>query len=83
MDLPTGAWKWFFQSGSTHREEFYSRGKEDGHSIEYDSLGNVISEGDYSGGLKTGVWLVTINDHSEHDITCLQFNTGRVFHTES
>lgn len=65
LDLPTGAWKWFFSTGSAHREEFYTRGKEDGHSVEYDSLGNVISEGDYSGGLKTGVWIINVNDHSE------------------
>lgn len=64
-DLPVGAWKWFYTSGASHREELYRRGKEDGHAIEYDSLGNVITEGDYVDGLKNGKWYLTVNDHSE------------------
>jgi uncharacterized protein len=64
-DLPTGQWNWFFRDGSLHRDETYRRGKEDGHAVEYDSLGNVINEGDYVDGLKSGQWKLTINDHTE------------------
>ena len=64
-DYYTGSWKWFFSSGSVHREENFRKGKEDGHLIEYDSLGNILTEGDYVDGLKTGIWRLTVNDHTE------------------
>lgn len=64
-DLPAGQWKWYFADGSLHRDEYYRKGKEDGHAIEYDSLGVVINEGDYTDGVKSGPWKLTINDHTE------------------
>jgi uncharacterized protein len=64
-DQPTGHWKWFFSDGSVHRDELYRKGKEDGHAVEYDSLGKVINEGDYANGAKTGLWKLTVNDHTE------------------
>ncbi len=64
-DLPTGQWKWFYVDGAIHRDEMYRKGLEDGHAVEYDSLGKVINEGDYIGGYKTGPWFLTVNDHTE------------------
>ena len=64
-DLATGAWKWYYNNGSIHRDEIYRKGKEDGHAVEYDSLGVVVSEGDFIDGYKTGKWLLHVNDHLE------------------
>jgi len=64
-DLPVGNWNWYYANGAIHRDETYRRGKEDGHAVEYDSTGFVINEGDYIDGQKTGLWNLTINDHSE------------------
>jgi len=64
-DWPTGAWKWYYPNGSLHREEVYRNGKEDGSSIEYDTLGVVINEGEYSAGARNGKWKLTVNDHRE------------------
>ena len=64
-DKPTGAWKWFFTNGQLHREDMYRNGKEEGTSIEYDSTGNVINEGEFVAGARNGKWKLTVNDHSE------------------
>jgi uncharacterized protein len=64
-DLPVGNWKWYYNSGQLHRDEYYLRGKEDGHCVEYDSIGVVLTEGDYSGGRKIGTWILHVNDHKE------------------
>jgi uncharacterized protein len=64
-DLPVGNWQWFYASGAIHRDETYRRGKEDGRATEYDSLGNVLCEGDYIDGLRSGLWVLSINDHRE------------------
>lgn len=64
-DLPTAQWRWYYRNGSLHREEYYRKGKEDGHAVEYDSLGTTINEGDYSYGMKNGIWKLTVNDHTE------------------
>ncbi|MDZ4824158.1 MAG: hypothetical protein SH856_11920 [Flavobacteriales bacterium] len=64
-DLSTGKWTWFYHNGTLHRDEIYRKGKEDGHAVEYDSLGNVVTEGDFIDGLKTGKWMKKVNDHTE------------------
>lgn len=64
-DLPYGNWQWFYADGQLHRDEYYRRGKEDGHAVEYDSLGVVINEGDFVDGLKSGLWKLSVNDHTE------------------
>jgi antitoxin component YwqK of YwqJK toxin-antitoxin module len=65
MDWPTGMWKWYYPNGMLHREEMYRNGKEDGSSIEYDTLGVVINEGEFSAGARNGKWKLTVNDHIE------------------
>ena len=64
-DWPTGAWKWYYFNGQLHREEMYRNGKEDGTSIEYDTVGVVINEGEFSAGARNGKWKLTVNDHIE------------------
>ena len=56
---------WYFASGSRHREEHYRKGKEDGASVEYDSTGAVITQGEYIDGLKDGPWVYHVGDHTE------------------
>ena len=65
MDWPTGSWKWYYFNGQLHREDMYRNGKEDGTSIEYDTLGTVINEGEFSAGARNGKWKLTVNDHIE------------------
>jgi antitoxin component YwqK of YwqJK toxin-antitoxin module len=64
-DLANGSWKWYYSSGLVHREEFYKRGREDGMSVELDSLGSVLNQGEYIEGYKTGLWKQWVNDHRE------------------
>lgn len=65
MDWPTGSWKWYYFNGQLHREDMYRNGKEDGTSVEYDTLGVVINEGEFSAGARNGKWKLTVNDHIE------------------
>jgi antitoxin component YwqK of YwqJK toxin-antitoxin module len=65
MDWPTGGWKWYYFNGQLHREDMYRNGKEDGTSVEYDTLGVVINEGEFSAGARNGKWRLTVNDHIE------------------
>lgn len=65
MDWPTGAWKWYYLNGQLHREEVHRNGREDGTSIEYDTLGVIINEGEYTAGARNGKWKLTVNDHTE------------------
>lgn len=58
-------WTWYYPNGRKHREETYRYGKEDGLVIEYDSLGNVITKGEYVAGLKDGEWFYDLGDHIE------------------
>ena len=64
-NLIIGKWLWYYPSGVVLREEYYRKGKLDGHYTENDSLGNVVLEGDYADGLKQGKWFRFINDHKE------------------
>lgn len=64
-DLPTGSWRWYYAGGALHREEVYRNGKEDGMAIEYDSTGVVINQGEYISGAKSGLWKLTVSDHTE------------------
>jgi antitoxin component YwqK of YwqJK toxin-antitoxin module len=64
-DLAFGSWKWYFNTGALHREEFYKKGKEDGTSVEYDTVGVVINQGEYIEGYRTGQWNLWVNDHRE------------------
>ena len=62
----TGEWKWYYPSGKILRIEEYSRGKEDGLSVEYSEEGEEIARGEYIDGDKMGEWFYQLNDHTEH-----------------
>ncbi len=60
-----GTWVWFYPNGKRHREEIHRFGKEEGVATEYDSLGTVITRGEYLAGLKDGEWFYDLGDHIE------------------
>ncbi|MBF8150935.1 toxin-antitoxin system YwqK family antitoxin [Winogradskyella sp. F6397] len=51
-----GESKWFSEKGVLLRHTHYKEGELDGKTINYDALGNITSEGNYSNSQKTGVW---------------------------
>ena len=62
---PIGEWNWWYENKQLWRKEFYENGKMNGLATEYDSLGNLITKGEYLFGLKEGPWFYEINDHKE------------------
>lgn len=62
---PHGIWKWYHINGKLHREEGFRYGREDGIIIEYDTLENVLTKGEFSEGLKNGEWFYHVGDHTE------------------
>ena len=54
-----------YNNNQLWRKEQYDKGKINGLVIEYDSLGKVITKGEYLYGQKEGVWYYEINDHKE------------------
>ncbi len=51
-----GASKWFFKSNKPLRQSYYKNDLLDGKTINYDSKGNVTSEGNYEKDKKAGIW---------------------------
>ncbi len=62
---PIGAWKWWYENEKIHRIESFNNGKEEGEIIEYDTIGNIITKGEFINGIKDGKWYYFINDYSE------------------
>ena len=67
-----GLWQWFYDSGSTLREEIYLNGKREGTMTEWkdsakDTSGhvNIITKGEYIDGMKEGKWFYEIQDYRE------------------
>ena len=65
LGKPTGEWTWWYNNNQLWRKEQYEKGKINGLVIEYDSLGKIITKGEYLYGQKEGVWYYEINDHKE------------------
>jgi len=65
LGKPQGTWKWWYHNKQLLREETYRKGKEDGTVIEYDSLGVIITQGEFVDGLREGKWLYSMNDYTE------------------
>lgn len=61
----TGVWTWYYSNGQEQRIETFRRGEKDGLSTEYDTLGNIIAEGEFLVGLHEGPWFYQYNDYSE------------------
>ncbi|WP_299116037.1 toxin-antitoxin system YwqK family antitoxin [uncultured Winogradskyella sp.] len=51
-----GESKWFFKSKKPLRQSIYQSGLLEGKTINYDSKGNVTSEGNYKKDKKAGIW---------------------------
>ena len=54
------AWIWTFKNGDKKRFEQYINGVEHGDFIEYDSLGNILLNGNYRNGLREGEGFITL-----------------------
>ena len=85
--LPHGEWKWWYINKQLHRQEFFRYGKEDGESIEYDTIGNLMTKGEFIEGIREGIWFYNINDHKEegefrdglkHGIWTYTYNDGKI-----
>ena len=55
----------YYKDGSIHREEDYFIGAEEGLSLEYSELGDIIAKGDYINGEKEGKWYYNAGDQVE------------------
>lgn len=74
--LPVGEWVWWYKNKQKRREENYLNGKENGLSIEYDSLGNIITKGEFNFGEREGRWLYIVNDYQEEGEYVSGMKTG-------
>jgi len=63
--IPSGGWKWFYENGAIKRIEYYRKGKLEGSQIEYDELGNELTNGEYYNGLREGAWFYHVGDFKE------------------
>ena len=63
--IPSGEWKWYYENGAIKRVEYYRKGKLEGAQIEYDNLGNEITNGIFYNGLREGSWFYHIGDYKE------------------
>ena len=61
-----GKWSWYYQNGQLKKTEFFnSKGLLEGEQIEYDTLGNELSKGEYYNGKKEGAWFYEVGDYKE------------------
>lgn len=63
--IPSGEWKWYYKNGGLKRIEYYRKGKLEGSQIEYDNLGNELTNGEFYNGLREGPWFYHIGDYKE------------------
>ena len=73
-----GIWTWYYASGALLREESYFNGKIDGHSVEYDEDGIIISEGDYIEGYREGKWKFNYGDQLSEEEYLNDYLNGKV-----
>ncbi|MFT4600032.1 MAG: antitoxin component YwqK of YwqJK toxin-antitoxin module [Arenicella sp.] len=65
-DVLSGQWVWYYQNGQIKKSEFFNRkGLLEGEQVEYDSLGNELSKGEYYNGKKEGAWFYQVGDYKE------------------
>lgn len=61
-----GSWVWYYSNGQIKKtEQFNRKGLLEGELIEYDSLGNEITKGEYYNGLQEGSWFYHVGDFKE------------------
>jgi antitoxin component YwqK of YwqJK toxin-antitoxin module len=73
---PAGIWVWWYENKQERRKEEYIRGKINGIVLEYDSIGNTITEGNYINGIREGEWKYQYNDFQEHGVFADGMKTG-------
>jgi antitoxin component YwqK of YwqJK toxin-antitoxin module len=59
-----GKWMWYYDNGKLRRESNFFNGQEDGDFIEYADSNGVITKGQYSEGLKEGIWTYNMGNYS-------------------
>lgn len=64
-DKPDREWVWYYQNGLKKREEAFLMGKLEGPYVEYDTLENVILQGEYFDDVRTGKWFYGVGDMIE------------------
>lgn len=74
---PEGKWVWWYDNEKIRRKEEYYKGKINGNVTEYDSLGILISEGNYINGIKEGAWKYIYNDYKEEGFFADGMKTGK------
>jgi antitoxin component YwqK of YwqJK toxin-antitoxin module len=74
---PNGLWEWWYENGVKRRTEEYLNGRENGEVKEYDTLGNLITHGEYSYGEREGDWFYIINDYKEEGKFTGGMKTGK------
>lgn len=57
MGLKDKVWKKWYLNGSLKETVSWRKGLKHGSYTTYDSIGNVLIEGDYKNNLKTGLWV--------------------------
>lgn len=61
-----GPWVWYYQNGQIKKTENFNRkGLLEGELVEYDSLGNELSKGEYYNGVQEGDWFYQVGDFKE------------------
>ena len=63
--LAHGEWNWWYTNKQLRRKEYFQYGNENGESIEYDTIGSLITKGNYVDGIREGSWFYNINYHKE------------------
>jgi len=58
-----GKWIWYLENGKERRVSNFYNGLEDGDFIEYTDTGSVITKGQYSEGLKEGIWFYVLGNY--------------------
>lgn len=64
-DLVDGIWTWYYKNKQIRRTEYYYKGKLNGEVLEYDSLGNELTKGNYQNDKQEGAWFYHVGDHKE------------------
>lgn len=65
-NVVTGSWTWYYENGQIKKTEFFNRrGLLEGEQVEYDSLGNELSRGEYYNGNREGAWFYQVGDFKE------------------
>lgn len=60
-----GTWRWYYNDGRLRREENFNDGVPTGMMKEYDALGGILVEGEYTDGEQNGFWKTSVHGWRE------------------